>query len=403
MKHVLLAVLSLSSISSFSQNKLPAASEPKVVYGTDDRKEVKDVTNQLYLRLAESTASMFPSANLVPDGFDRYQIKAETLQTAMQVCATEKYSQQLAGAMCSGFLVGPDLLLTAGHCIEDQNGCNENKWVFDYYEHLININNKSVDADNVYRCKSIVSRALDPVTMLDYALIKLDRTVTNRTPLKYRTSGKIADNASLVVIGNPSGLPTKITDHGNVRLNTNPIFFNSNLDTFGGNSGSAVFDANTGIVEGILVRGEEDYVPDMIRQCRKVNYVALDGGRGEDITRITNVSGLAGIAAPTTVAAPSTTTTTINIRTLLGSWRQSINANKILKLQEQNGRLMAITSGFTAGVSTTSAIMSDMEGDLSIDFMPSKGCKMFLKPVSTNKIYFAYCSKKYTAEAYFTR
>jgi len=39
----------------------------------------------------------------------------------------------------------------------------------------------------------------------------------------------------------------------------NPIFFDANLDTFGGNSGSPVFDARTNAVVGILVRGADDY------------------------------------------------------------------------------------------------------------------------------------------------
>ena len=37
--------------------------------------------------------------------------------------------------------------------------------------------------------------------------------------------------------------------------------FMTNLDTFGGNSGSPVYNAKTHKVEGILVRGERDYVP----------------------------------------------------------------------------------------------------------------------------------------------
>lgn len=396
---LLLVSVTLSSFSSFAQDKLPAGGRTKVVYGTDDRKDVKEVTNSLYLKLAESTASMFPSASLVADGVDHFKLNAENLQTAMQVCSEEKYSQQIAGAYCSGFLVGPDLLLTAGHCVEDQESCNSNKWVFDYYEHLVNVNNRKIDATDVFRCKSIVSRDFNETTMIDYALIKLDRVVPNRAPLKYRTTGKIADNASLVVIGNPSGLPTKITDKGFVRANTNAIYFQTNLDTFGGNSGSAVFDATTGMVEGILVRGEEDYILDPVKNCRKVNYVTMTTGRGEDATRITNVYGLKGVNAPAPVV---TVAPQINTVSLLGTWKQSVNPNLTLTFTTQNGATLAITRGYTAGVATTSTITIDAEKDMAIDFMPEKYCKMFLRP-SGSKLLYSYCGKAFTPEKYFTR
>ena len=77
-----------------------------------------------------------------------------------------------------------------------------------------------------------------------------------------------------------------------VRKNVNPIYFSSNLDTFGGNSGSAVFNADTGEVEGILVRGEADYVNDRRRGCKVPNQCSDGGCRGEEVTRITNIKNL---------------------------------------------------------------------------------------------------------------
>ncbi len=45
-----------------------------------------------------------------------------------------------------------------------------------------------------------------------------------------------------------------------MRSNRRREFFVANLDTYGGNSGSPVVDARTYVVEGILVRGEDDFV-----------------------------------------------------------------------------------------------------------------------------------------------
>ena len=95
-----------------------------------------------------------------------------------------------------------------------------------------------------------------------------------------------------MVIGHPSGLPTKISDGAIVRENANKVFFQSTLDTFGGNSGSAVFDAKTGLVEGILVRGERDYVQDPVMNCSRPKVCKVTECRGEDVTRITNIKQL---------------------------------------------------------------------------------------------------------------
>ncbi|NKC16754.1 MAG: hypothetical protein GKR94_32545 [Gammaproteobacteria bacterium] len=43
--------------------------------------------------------------------------------------------------------------------------------------------------------------------------------------------------------------------------NTHEDYFVANLDPFGGNSGSPVFNADTLTVERILVRGEQDFAP----------------------------------------------------------------------------------------------------------------------------------------------
>ena len=103
----------------------------------------------------------------------------------------------------------------------------------------------------------------------------------------------------MLVIGHPSGLPTKIANRAYVRSNSHAAFFQANLDTYGGNSGSAVFDALTGVVEGILVRGERDYIYDYDRRCMISKKCPDDGCRGEDVSRITRVEKLMDLVAET--------------------------------------------------------------------------------------------------------
>lgn len=268
------------------------AALPKVIYGDDDRLDVYAATNQLHLDLALSTAAMIPNSSVRVDG-DMATISGSTLEER-GICASERFSDQITAANCSGFLVAPNLLVTAGHCIRSMMDCSSSKWVFDFNIGEADADRKSIEvpASSVYSCAQIVQQSLDRSTSDDFALIRLDRAVTDRAPLAVRTEGKVETGTELVVIGHPSGLPTKIADGAWVRNNTNPVYFASNLDTYGGNSGSAVFDTYTGVVEGILVRGENDYVYDFAQGCRVSNLCPDDGCRGEDVTRITNITAL---------------------------------------------------------------------------------------------------------------
>lgn len=261
----------------------------KVVYGTDGRKEVFESPTQ-YGEFARATAGMIPNEFLVQKG-DKFELAGvSTLKRDYSLCDSEKFLTQPTAANCSGFLVAPDTLVTAGHCITNQADCAGSAWVFDYKLDNADKVRTSFPKSDVYKCKSIVARDLSRTTMNDFAIITLDRAVTGRQPLKVRTTGKVEQSADLLVIGQPSGLPTKITEGGTLRNNNNSVYFVANLDTFAGNSGSVVLDAKTGLVEGILVRGENDYVLDSARRCNIVNVCAEGKCRGEDVTRITNLA-----------------------------------------------------------------------------------------------------------------
>lgn len=257
----------------------------KVIYGEDNRKDVYQVSNALHLKLTQSTAGMIHLGKVAKTAtagvLDLSNVP--TLEAGQNICPTEAFSQQLTAPTCSGFLVGPDTLVTAGHCYKSfdtpENVCKSFAWVFDYNmkseEHDPT---KGISIKNVYLCKKVVMAKLD--ANLDYAVIKLDRKVLGREPLKFRTTGKIADTSSLVVVGHPSGLPTKISDAGKVTRNIEPTRFSTTLDTFHGNSGSAVFDSTTGVLEGILIQGKNDYRPSISGNpfsCKVVNQCDDNG------------------------------------------------------------------------------------------------------------------------------
>jgi V8-like Glu-specific endopeptidase len=277
-----IALALLMTSTSFAKNK--------VVYGIDNRVEVYETENTLYSDLSASTAAMIDSRSIVEGDGETVTITGSTLESR-GICSNARFSQQISAASCSGFLVAPNLLVTAGHCITSDRDCESQKWVFEYKQSEEEALEFTVSKNDVYSCKRIIQRSLDRGSQDDFALIELDREVSDRTPLEYRKEGKVEDNAPLVVIGHPSGLPTKIADGANVRNNFDPVYFVANLDTFGGNSGSAVFNSETGLVEGILVRGEQDYVFTS-RGCRVPKVCTEEGCRGEDVTRITNITSL---------------------------------------------------------------------------------------------------------------
>lgn len=285
MKTMISALMFMSLVSQ------GALAVDKVVYGVDDRKDIFESNSALFKKLASSTAAMIPQGQLESVEGDLFEIKGTTLEED-GVCSDARFAKQITAANCSGFLVGDQYLVTAGHCIESLSDCSNYSWVFDYANLKQENTKQTVAKKDVYTCTEIISRALDRATENDYALVKLDRKVEGRAPLKFRTSGKIGNKTALVVIGHPSGLPSKIADGANVRSNSNKVYFQATLDTFGGNSGSAVFDSKTGVIEGILVRGERDYVSDPVEACNRPKVCKVTECRGEDVTRITNIKEL---------------------------------------------------------------------------------------------------------------
>ena len=268
------------------------AIEPKVIYGDDDRRDIyaQDLNPQL-VRVAQSTGILIRRESLITDAQNPQivNVTAQTLENGMGVCANEPFHDQPAAGFCSGFLVGPDLFVTAGHCIKSQTDCDGTGIAFGFAYDTPSRDPKRLAKSDVYRCSSIVSRHLDPTgaEKLDYAVVKLDRPVVGHAPMKIHRAGSVHPGDGVTVLGYPSGIPLKIAGGAAVRSESADVFFVANLDTYGGNSGSAVVNSSTLEVEGILVRGERDYVSQ--NGCMISNRCPADGCRGEDVTKIGNI------------------------------------------------------------------------------------------------------------------
>ncbi|MCB0420476.1 MAG: trypsin-like peptidase domain-containing protein [Bdellovibrionales bacterium] len=256
---------------------------PKVIYGSDNRKDIYEVAILQHQRLAKSTVALIRSSSVNQRSDNSSSITAGIYGIEYGLCKDEPFYDQPNGAFCSGFLVAPDTIVTAGHCVGSQSECERTNFVFDYGVFAKDKFPKVVPSSGVYNCKKLIHSEVAS-TGSDFAVIQLDREVTDRSPLKLRQTGVIPEKEPLLVIGHPAGLPTKVADGASVRSVSTP-FFTADLDTYGGNSGSAVFNEITGEVEGILVRGETDFT--YRNGCRASNVCNEGSCRGEDVTKIT--------------------------------------------------------------------------------------------------------------------
>jgi hypothetical protein len=276
-----------SSLNTNTENNEGSVSE-RVIYGVDNRIDVYQEKDMLWRELARSTVALMEESTLTQTATG-YKIAGTNYGASQLLCKAEPFYEQNTAAFCSGSLIAPDLIMTAGHCVRSQAACEGIKFVFDFAYRTQGVAPVSVGQDDVYSCKELIHSELNNSTMSDYSLVRLDRPVVGRKPLTVRTQGKVTVGDPLTVIGHPSGLPTKIADGANVRDASSGPFFVANLDTYGGNSGSAVFNSDTGVVEGILVRGATDFVYKQLGNCYLSNVCPSGGCRGEDVTRVSEI------------------------------------------------------------------------------------------------------------------
>jgi V8-like Glu-specific endopeptidase len=296
---------------------LPAASfaggmANKSIYGSDDRQDFYAASYDMQA-LSDSVVSFWKADKVQASG-SGITLKTTNFGDTMNLCPQERFRDQTLGAFCSGSLVGPDMVMTAGHCVKSASDCQNIRIAFGYKVPQAGAAPvTTLPSSEVYSCSSIVKRFLagepgsnNPAGQdlgPDYALIKLDRPVSGHKPLAINRGANLKAGDGVFVIGHPVGLPLKVTTNGTVRDFSKVGYFVTNLDTFGGNSGSPVFNTRTKLIEGILVRGDEDFKDDPAG-CTTMATYAQTGGRGEDVTKISAVSSFIPGAAKAKSAEP---------------------------------------------------------------------------------------------------
>eukprot|EP01135_Chromosphaera_perkinsii_P002905 Nk52_evm16s230 gene=Nk52_evmTU16s230 len=289
---ILLAVYS-SFLLAQAQATEESRSEPggKVVYGTNDLKEAYTVStdsNKVVLEpLVAATGALVRSKYIGTSTIS--SSGAFTKYLTNDLCTTEPFYGQTTLPFCTGWLISSTRMATAGHCLTQQSSCDDTKIVFGFQ---INQSSNSYDfnnvdfATNVYSCKTLLSRqqynilytANDGTTTIytvDYAVFELDRAVAGRSPLTLDTSKQAVDTR-LAIAGFPFGLPLKVDANGNIKTSSE-VNYKATLDSYQGNSGSAVVNYSTGKVTGALVTGQVDFVKSASADCYVSHECSLNG------------------------------------------------------------------------------------------------------------------------------
>lgn len=218
------------------------------IFGADDRAEALVETD-----LARATPALVRKSMLdFSDGL--YRAKASGLE-GTGLCQDVRFMGQPALANCSASLIAPDLVLTAAHCLEDTTTrlgrCDQYHVVFDYAQ---DAETRAFRPDQVYGCQKIEYYRYDEWNdREDLAVIRLDRKVTDRAPIKLNFS-PVKVGSAVTLLGYPLGLPLKSVNDGTVSaVNAEKLSFRHTLDTFSCNSGGPVFN-DAGEQVGVLVR-----------------------------------------------------------------------------------------------------------------------------------------------------
>ncbi len=257
------------------------------VYLPDDRIPYHQITDPAVRSLAETSVAFVRRTNIraLPDG--RYELVGRTLTQIFRMCPDAVFADEPLMVNCSGALVKDDLVLTAGHCITPLSFPSGNPFtdfvaVFGYRQPLPGVTTTILPAEDVHELAGLAFHAFSGGSEgLDLALVRLKRPST-RPIAAVRRTRELPVGTPLFILGYPLGVPLKYVDgSGITSYNHDDRAFRHELDTFSVNSGSPVFNTETGEIVGVHVRGTGGNTHTYGRSCSEW-YVARPGQDWEE-------------------------------------------------------------------------------------------------------------------------
>ncbi len=253
------------SLHQFNTKSLESIYGQKVLYGRNDPDNRKDwyETDTRAQATSQQAVCFIEKSKLVKLPNGNYSFKSRPFYEAKYLCSTERFYEQPVTGFCSGFAISKDLIVTAGHCIDKKN-LTDFVIVFDFKMVDKGVVKNEFAPGDIYSPIAIASTGLNQQGV-DYAVLRVNRKIP-KNRISFVREKKVRDGEPVFVIGHPCGLPLKVANTAKVIDNKNPLFFSADLDTYGGNSGSPVYDSAHQIV-GILVRGATDFKYDFKNKC----------------------------------------------------------------------------------------------------------------------------------------
>lgn len=273
-----LSLLVIFSPQAFAQNG------QKAIYGTFDNEFISMKVPKKIREMATGISYLVDKRLVSHKSATESVIYGQSLRERDNVCSQEKFSENLSAGFCTGFLVGKDIIVTAGHCVKEISECRNTSFVFGVNSAKEDRRQFKIDRDNVYSCKRVLTSFHEEGTLYDFAVIQLDREVKYRHVFILGNDTKITTKSKLAMLGHPNGLALTYSAPAPVTQTWDSDIFRTALDSFSGNSGSPVFDLATEKVMGILTGGQEDFEDN--GKCN--NYAHYDYGY-ERVTRISKV------------------------------------------------------------------------------------------------------------------
>lgn len=230
-----------------------AGADISTVYGRDDRKDLYDVSDPVVLEAAQKVTLLASRENVRPMPNGNFELIGEVYGEDLNLCKSERFWEQTRIGFCTGTLIGPKIVLTAGHCVVTASDCADSRFLFDVAYWDTDRFQSEIPSSKVRKCKRIIKRA-NKHSGVDFAVIELDQPLFDRKPA-YIKAHPEENPRSLFMMGHPLGLPMKYSGRATIHLHEK-YNWRTNLDSSAGNSGSPVFDHQTGEFIGMLTAGE---------------------------------------------------------------------------------------------------------------------------------------------------
>jgi V8-like Glu-specific endopeptidase len=258
--------------------------KPKGIYYTESRIDWYEIPENNPIRsISNQVACLIDKDKMIQLEDGRYQIIAPTLFDFYNVCTTENFNKQSVAGFCSGFAVSNDKVVTAGHCLGGRS-LGDIRIVFGYKMYTADSIQLVFNAEDVFTPTSVVASRNSNAD--DFAVITVNKPIPPARVASIRNAD-VVQGEDVYVMGHPCGLPLKVAAGARVVTNNAQKYFTADLDTFGGNSGSPVYDNRHNVV-GILVRGARDFKYSYEKNCYESNIcmqVGLPGCEGEGVSR----------------------------------------------------------------------------------------------------------------------